>query len=432
MGSCVARQPVFTKNLDIYGYKLLYQDDCRKNKEVPAKTEDISSDSHSSRTIIHSFHDLGIARVTNNKRGFVRFTEKLLLDMVATILPPQILVIELSEEIPHTPEIVTTCRKLRKNGYLIAIDSLHPQEEVLMPLLDAVDIINIELDREDHETTREFALKLQKTFPQIQLLAKKLETPFEFELAKKCHFKLFQGNFFCKPTVVKNKALLPAPRRRQMLQLIRLSLGSDIDYRAVSEIIKQDIALSYRLLRVVNSAFFGLSYTISNIRQALAILGERELKKWVTLVSLSGLSENKPTELITMSLIRARFLELAAPDVGMADHADDLFLLGLMSLMDAIMDTPMATIVKQTNISPHIATPLLTRDGKFGNLLNLIACYEQSNWDQAQALAAHYAVSLERIFDIYLQALEWVQRMYVGPAYVRSQWLAASGRRVLR
>ncbi|MDR0311938.1 MAG: HDOD domain-containing protein [Acidobacteriota bacterium] len=415
MEICVARQPVFTKNLNIYGYEL-FSYGHRREDEIPGIDRDLIRDSHSSRTIIHSFHDLGIERVTNNKRGFVSFTEKLLLDMMATILPPQILVIELAKTIPTTPEVVAACRQLRNKGYLIALDGFRPGEDALAPLLDVADIIGIEFDRENQEKFRKFARETQKNCPQTQILAKKLESPSEFELAKKCDFTLFQGSFFCKPTIVKNKALLPAPRRYQTLQLIRLSLSPDIDFHAASDIIKQDIALSYRLLRVINSAYFGLRHTVSNIRQALSILGEREFKKWITLISMSGLSENKPSELIMMCLIRARFLELLAPNAGIADQSEDLFLMGTMSLMDAVMDMPMMAIVTQTNISTQIATPLLTREGKFGNLLNLITCYEQSDWDQAQSLAAQYAISMEHISDIYIQAIEWAQKIYAGPA----------------
>ena len=413
MGIYVVRQPVFTKSLNIYGYDLLFHDDYREEK-VPTETGAMANDSNSSRTIIHGFYDIGIARVTNNKRGFVRFTEKLLLDMVATILPFHILVIELAKTIQLTPEVVAACRRLRNKGYLIALDGFRPWEDALTPLLDTADIIKMKFDLENQDRTREFALELQKSHPNTQLLAKNLENPSEFELAKKCAFTLFQGNFFSKPTVVKNKSILPAPRRYQTLQLIRLTNGSDIDYRAVSDIIKQDIALSYRLLRVVNSAFFGLRYTVSNIRQALTILGAMKFKKWIMLISLSGLSDNKPSELITLSLIRARFLELLAPYVGMSEQAEDLFLMGLMSLMDAVMDSPMTSIVTQTNISPHIAGPLLTREGEFGNMLNLIACYEQSDWDQAQTIAENYAVPLERIFDVYIKAIEWAHQLYVG------------------
>jgi len=413
MGICVVRQPVFTKGLNIYGYDLLFHDGCQEDK-TPTEIDAPVNDRYSSRTIIHGFYDLGIARVTNNKRGFVRFTEKLLLDMVATILPFHILVVELANTIIFTPEVVTACRRLRNKGYLIALDGFKPWEDDLTPLLDTVDIIKIEFDRKNQDKVREFALELKKSHPNTQLLAKKLENPSEFEMAKKCAFTLFQGNFFSKPAVVKNKSILPAPRRYQTLQLIRLSNGADINYRAVSDIIKQDITLSYRLLRVVNSAFFGLRYTVSNIRQALTILGAMKFKKWIMLISLSGLSDNKPSELITLSLIRARFLELLAPYVGMAEQAEDLFLMGLMSLMDAVMDSPMTSIVTQTNISPHIAAPLLTREGEFGNLLNLIACYEQSDWDQAQTIAANYSVQLDRIFNVYIQAIEWAQQLYVG------------------
>ena len=419
MGICITRRPVFTKGMRVYGYELLYHEDggdCQ-NEEVRGGTADIIDGSYSSRTIIHDFHDIGVARVTNNRRGFIRFTEKLLLDMVATVLPSEILVVELAGTITPTPEVVAACRRLKSNGYLIALDGLCSLEEASTPLINVADIIKIEFSRENQEKIRKFVLEQQKNHPNTQILAQNLETPSEFDLAKKCGCLLFQGNFYSKPTVVKNRALVLAPKRIHMLQLIRLSFDPDINYQAVSDIIKQDVALSYRLLRFINSAFFGLHYTVRNIRQALSILGAKELKKWITLVTMSGLSENKPTELIMLSLIRARFMELFAPNAGMADQADDLFLMGLMSLMDAILGMPMAMIVTQTNISTHIATPLLTGEREYGNLLNLIACYEQSDWDQTKVIAARYAVSMERVSNIYVQAIEWSQQIYAGPAY---------------
>jgi EAL and modified HD-GYP domain-containing signal transduction protein len=406
MESYVARQPIFTKGLNIHGYELLFRDDARQ-ESVP---DQVNGDVASSKTIIHAFCDLGIARVTNNKPGFVNFTEKLLLDMVATILSPQLLVIELMESIRPTPEVMEACRVLRRKGYRIALDNFRMQADA-MPLLEVADIVNIEFSRMDQDQVRMFTQQMQKTYPNIQLLAEKLETHAEFELAKKYGFSLFQGNFFCKPAVVKDKSTVPVPMRRQYLQLIRLSLDPDVDYRAVSDIVKKDIALSYRLLRVVNSAFFGLRYTVSNIRQALSILGMKEIKKWITLISMAGLTENKPNELITMSLIRARFLELISAEVGLQKQSDDLFLLGMMSMIDAIMDLPMTMIVTQTNISEHIAMPLLTHEGELGSLLNLIVCYEQSDWDKAQELADKFNLSLERIFDHYLHAIEWAQQL---------------------
>jgi EAL and modified HD-GYP domain-containing signal transduction protein len=415
MGSCVTRQPVFTRGLNIFGYELLYKDDARDDaaREVaPAELPVVrfAEDSATSKTIIHAFYDLGIARVTNNKPGFVNFTEKLLLDKVATILPPQILVIELMDSLQPTPEVIEACRALRTQGYRIALDNFTMRGES-MPLLEVADIVKIEFNQVAPEQVREFSQQLQKKHPNAKLLAEKLETPSEFEVAKKSGFELFQGNFFSKPSVVKGKVAVPAPMRRQYLQLIRLSLDPDVDYGAISDIVKKDIALSYRLLRVVNSAFFGLRYTVSNIRQALSILGMKEIKKWITLISLSGLTDNKPNELVTMSLIRARFLELVAAEAGMRKQSDDLFLLGLMSMMDAIMDLPMTMIVTQTNIAEHVAAPLLTHEGSFGALLDLIICYERSDWDGAQELADGFDLSLERIFDHYLHAIEWAQQL---------------------
>jgi EAL and modified HD-GYP domain-containing signal transduction protein len=223
-------------------------------------------------------------------------------------------------------------------------------------------------------------------------------------------FKLFQGYFFSKPVIMKSKGKL-GPMKLNCLRLVRLATEPDVNFTKIADIIKQDTGLSFLLLRVVNSAFFGMRYEIKSIKQALAILGMTELKKWIMIISMSRIRDNKPGELITMALIRARFLEVIAPRAGMKREAENMFMIGLMSLMDAIMDIPLSDIIHETSVSDEIGQALLTRSGRRGELLTMITAYESSQWDAALSIAKSCGLTMEDVFKAYIQAIEWTHTM---------------------
>lgn len=398
MASCVARQPIFHTDMSIYGYELLY-----RNTERSVSYDSIDGDFASSQTIMNSFHEIGVERVTNGKRAFINFTEKLLLDDVASILPNKILVVELLENILPTPEVIAECKKLRSDGYKIALDDFRLDPEY-RPLVEVADIIKIDFIETSRSKMEEFVYSLRDS--DIVLLAEKIETYEEFEFAKNLGFKLFQGYFFSKPMLVSSSVTM-TPLRVNCLQLIRLASDPNMNFTKIAAVLKRDVTLTYRLLRVVNSAYFGMRYTVKNIKQALAILGMKEVYKWVTLISLSEISSDKPDELIILSLIRARFLELLAPNVGASKHAEDLFMLGLMSLMDAITDTSFDELEKLTQISPEIIAAITTKEGKYGELLSMIIQYELSEWDTAFELAAKYDIGEVELIETYLTAVDW-------------------------
>ena len=398
MGICVARQPIFTKGLKVYGYELFF-----RNNDVATSVGEIHRDTASSETILSSIQDLGVEKVTNGKRAFINFTEKLILDQIATLLPNSILVIEVTEPIAPTPEILANCRKLKEKGYLFAFDDF-----VVMPgygdFLPLADIIRIDFTKAPLDMVRRYMTVAAGK--DITLLAKMLETNDDFAMAKSMGFTIFQGKFFCRPVNIETKGRI-ATLKGNCLRLVGLSFDSNIDVPEIAEIIKQDVALSYMLFRVVNSAFFGLNYTVNNIKQALTILGLEEIKKWVTLISMSRMTDDKPSELVSMSLTRARFMELLAPLVGEIPEKDNMFMMGLLSLMDSLMDMTLQELVNKTGISEEISVPLLTREGKFGELLSMIISYENSEWDAAQAIAERYGLSMDKVSTCYTSAITW-------------------------
>jgi EAL and modified HD-GYP domain-containing signal transduction protein len=402
MGTCVARQPIFDKKLNIFGYELLFRED-----DVSTQFTAVDGDMASSETIINSFHDIGIEKMTDGKRAFVNFTEKLLLDKVATILSSKVLVIEVLETILPTQEVLDACCELRARGYTIALDDFVISPEY-MPFLDVADIIKVDFISTPLDEIEAFAASIKPR--KIKLLAEKIETHEMFEVAKKLGFKLFQGYFFSKPVILKSKSAL-GPTKISCLRLIRLSSQPDVNFAKIADTIKQDTALSFLLLRVVNSAFFGMRYEIKSIRQALTILGMTELKKWIMVISMSRIKDNKPGELITMALIRARFLELISPYAGMRRDSENMFMVGLMSLMDVIMEIPLEELIHETSVSEEIAKSLLTKSGKRGNLLSIIIAYEACQWDETQSLASKYKLTMDTVFKLYMDAIEWANNM---------------------
>ena len=402
METCIAKQPIFNRKLNIFGYELLYRETASSLSYTAS-----DGDSASSKTIMHSFHEIGIERITGGKRAFINFTEKLILDRVATILPNKVLVVELLETISPSPSILDACTMLQRQGYMIALDDFIFEADY-MPLLAVADIVKVDFLSTPMEKIKLLTAAVKKH--PVRLLAEKLETQEAFETALEMGFSLFQGYFFSKPVIVPSDTKL-TPLKVNCIQLIRLALEPNVNFTKIADIIKHDVALSYRLLRVVNSAFFGLRYTVKNIRQALAILGMDEVKKWITLISLAEMKDNKPDELIRMSLLRAKMMELLAPKANLTKSIDDLFMLGLMSLMDAIMDLPIDEIVSRTNISPNIAHALVTHEGDYGRLLSLVICYERSYWDEAFALAEQYNISPQDLFNIYMAAIDWSNQL---------------------
>ena len=404
MSGFIARQPIFDQSMNVYGYELLY----RSGLQVNAFDGTVNADTASTETIINSFHGIGIEKLTNKKHAFINFTEKLLLSGVATLFPKDELVIELLEDIVPSERVLFACQALRDKGYMLALDDFIIQESQL-PLLDIANIIKIDFLSTPLDVIYQFVQSV-KDRP-IKLLAEKVENNKVYQIANAMGFSYFQGYFFSKPVTMNDKQVDPLVMNR--LRIIRLIMQPNYDFWGLSNIIKQDVAFSYRLLRLVNSSFFGFSTTVKSLRQALAILGVEEIKKWVTLVSMMDIRKGGPDELIRMSLIRGRFMELIAPHVKMARQVEELYLTGLLSLIDAILEQPKEDIFQQINLADTITRPLLTGEGRAAEILKIILFYEQGEFQEAVKLGIQCGISGEQLQNLYLEALEWVNMLEI-------------------
>ena len=410
MSTCLARQPIFDTNLNVYGYELLF-----RSSEASKSYDGKDPDQASSETIMLSL-DIGARRLTGNRMAFINFTENLLLNEVATILPRNFLVVEILETVNPSEEVLEACKKLKKQGYLLSVDDYEYSESNL-ELLELADIVKIDfLKYTNTETLKKEVEKIKARLHKIgrlsktRLLAEKVESQEAYAMAKEIGFSYFQGYFFSKPEIFSKKTIYPM--RVNQLRLVREAMDPMVDYKRLAETIGNDPILSYRILRLVNSAYYGLRYRLSSIKHALAVLGIENIKKYVTLLTIEQMTDDKPDELCRMSLIRGHFLESLAPLVGMRKAKNDLFLLGLFSLMDIMTGVTMQEVVELTQLSENIAVPLLTGKGKKADMLNLIVSYEQGSFDNTGEMAMKYGLSLQVILELYLEAVEWSDELF--------------------
>jgi EAL and modified HD-GYP domain-containing signal transduction protein len=395
----MARQPIFDGNKNIYGYELLFRHGLENFFD-----ETLDKDYASSKVLLDSFLVFDLNVLTRGKRAFLNFTERVLLSEVAKSFPKNTIIIELLEMIEPTPEIVSVCTKLKNNGYLLALDDFQYQPRYL-PLIQLADIIKVDFQLTRGEKERRDVIK--QGGDRVMYLAEKVETQDEYNQAKEIGYTYFQGYYFSKPVIVAGKEI--PSHKLNLVQILKEIHQPEMDFTRLGKIIQRDVSLSYKLLRFINSAAFGIPNEIHSIRHALNLLGVNEFKKWISLVLLSQIGSDKPNELMINSLIRAKFCELTADNIGQKAKASHFFLMGLFSLIDAFLDHPKAEILRELPIPGDVKAAVLgkERQGKLSQVLRLIAHYEQSKWDTVARAAAQLNIPENKILSHYLTSIKW-------------------------
>ncbi len=397
--SHVARQPIFRPDLKVEAYELLFR------AGVGACFDDYTGEQASTAVLSESFFDAGIGSVTGGAPAFINFTGELILQDVVEIFPPESIVVELLETIEPTEEIIRACRRLKDNGYTLALDDFI-YEKKFDPLIELASIIKVDFKL---TSPKQQSIYIDHFGKRCQMLAEKVETYEEFDRALKAGYNLFQGFFFSRPVTL-NSHSLPANKANAMLLLSEVSRPID-DWKKIEMAIKRDVALSYKLLRYINSSFFGLNNKINSLSQALKLLGVRSVRKWASLVAMSCLVDNKPMELMRHSLVRASMCERLAPATGNAERLNDLFLLGLFSMLDTMLDQPMDSILEEMPLADDLRDALLGKENPLREILDLVVRYERAKWDELQIQAAAHSISVESLPDTYYQAVNWTEQI---------------------
>lgn len=400
-----ARQPILDRDLKVFGYELLFRSSPQK-----ATAGELSQEvgDYATSVVLEAVSTNGIETITGGTYAFVNFTRGLLLDGVATLYPNQYLVVEVLENIKVDEEVLAAVQALRENGYLIALDDYvyRPGDE---PLLKMSDIIKLEVDGSDaaYENLQIVAEKID--LARCRLLAEKVETEEVFHKAAAMGCTLFQGYFFAKPKMLSQKTV--SPLYMNQLRLVQEMMKNEIDYTAVSDIIKNDVGLSYKILRLVNSAYFGSRSKIANVHHAVVFLGTNELKRWTAYIALTEINDNNSSELIIMSMVRAYFCDSTAKRIGKEKDADAYFLAGLFSLLDTIVESPPEVCLKAIVVPPVTREALLGKDNPGRYLLDLIHAIENGEWENVSRLSRLLGLPETEVSSTYLDAIRQVEEL---------------------
>ncbi|WP_331346848.1 EAL and HDOD domain-containing protein [Cellvibrio sp. UBA7661] len=391
----LARQPIFDGNMRVIAYELL----CRNSDLKFIGSTD--GDAASSQVLLNAFTELSIEQVVGKHKAFVNFTRTLLHSP-----PPfnrQKLVIEVLEGQQVDAAMLHALMQLREQGYTIALDDfeLDDNSKNLIPYADIIklDVLSLSPEKLKHH------IDYLKPFG-ITLIAEKVETYEMFENCKALGFDLFQGYFLAKPRVITGRKI--SENKQSVLQLLSALHDPDVPIEKVERMIARDTLLSFKLLRLVNSAAFGLSRDVESLRQAIMLLGLQKLRNWVNLLALSNLS-GKPHELSVAALTRARMCEMIATHINQRSRPDSYFTVGLLSTLDAFLDSPLEELLRNLSLSEALNQAMLAHSGPEGMVLHIVQAHEQGHWDKIDwAHLESLGVSPEILATIYVDALRWV------------------------
>lgn len=393
----VARQPIFDEKLKIYGYELLHR------TGLENRFAGVDGDLASLSVLSSSAFVFGVEALAGSGRAFVNFTRSALVNEYARVLPPSRLVVEVLEGVEVDDEVRGACKRLKDDGYLIALDDFDPRGPT-GSLVDLADIIKIDFMAYSDPASREMLGTLLRRRG-VTLLAEKVETAEDAEQARQFGYRYTQGYFFARPEISVGKHSSGfKPNRLQLLTVLN-SAEPDID--TIEELLQRDPTLSFQILRYLSSAAFSLRSRITSIRQAIMMLGHAGMRTWATVVILADAGSERPAELIASSVARGRFCELAGVAVGMGDRRHELSLLGLFSMIDAVVGQPLDEALDQIGLPRDVTAAILGEPGELADLLNLARGYERGDWTTVERLVARFRLPVAELPAIYLDAVAW-------------------------
>jgi EAL and modified HD-GYP domain-containing signal transduction protein len=389
----IARQPIFDQRLRVFAYELLFRDG-PQNAFTPHANA-------SSSVIADSITPFDLEMLTGKTRAFVNMDELALLLGAPRLLPTDRIVVEILETVKPTEEVIRVCRELREAGYQLALDDFEDAEE-MQPLVGLAHFLKIDFKLFDREARRQVAAKYRGR--KIALLAEKVETQGELDEAKSLGFTYYQGYFFCKPAMIETREI-PGDKLVQ-LQLLSAVASAVFDYDAMEELLKEEPSLLYRLLRFLNSPLLGLQAEVDSVRLALTLLGEPEFRRWVAIFAVIALSSGKPPELIRTALTRAYFCEEISGPAGLREMSASLFLMGLLSVLDALLDKPINDFLAQMPVLPDIKTALCGGQNRFREVYDVLLALERAEWNELDEHAGRLGQIEDKVPDSYQIAIQ--------------------------
>jgi c-di-GMP-related signal transduction protein len=395
----VARQPIVDREEKVFGYELLFRDGL--------ETAFSGDTDEASRATLDRSLLMGLDVLCDGRRAFVNCTRDTLLKGLVTLLPSAMTVVEILENVAPDPDVVAACRNLKEAGYLIALDD-YVANDARAPLAEIADIIKVDMQL---TTEEQRGVLIEKHGPwRCRMLAEKIETQGDFIRAREQGFVYFQGYFFRRPETL-NTRDMPA-NRMNYLRLLQEVSRSELNVKELEKLIKSEASVCYRLLRYLNSAVFGLKSEVHSVRHALSMLGEREVRRWVRLVAAVGAGQEKTSDLVLSALVRGRFGEFLQPLVPHGES--DLFLLGLLSLIDAMLEMSMADVLDRIPLDNETKAVLLGQPSLLRPVYQLMLAHESGEWDAAAEVSRSLHLDSEEVASFYWRAQQWAREVSAG------------------
>jgi EAL and modified HD-GYP domain-containing signal transduction protein len=396
----IGRQPIMDEKQQIIGYELFF----RHSAEAETAVFEDEFKAYSS-VLMNTIGGVGMQWLLGDKLAFINVNEAMLKSEFLELMPPKRTVLEILRTVTPSAEIVERCQNLREQGFKIALDNPHLSIE-LSPLLSCADYIKIDVQTLD-------SAELQKKYnqlhvPSVKMIAEKVETDAQFEDCKRIGFRLFQGFHFARPETFTAKVINAS--FDSVLNILN-TVSQDGEIKDIEAGFKKDTALSFKLLRYINSVGFGLSCEIQSINHALTILGRKQLYRWLTLLMVTAGENSTPPALMKTSITRGRLTELLGESYFEKHDRDNLFIVGVFSLLDAILKMPMETVLEKIQLPETVSEALLTRSGIYGPFLQLTEACEDSDNKRILEIAELLQFDATKVNECHIAALAWVETL---------------------
>ncbi|SHI52800.1 EAL and modified HD-GYP domain-containing signal transduction protein [Clostridium amylolyticum] len=391
----IARQPIFNKSMKIYGYELLFRSDSN------AKEFRNTSSSSATATVLGGLLEQGINQVVGKTKAFVNFDYDFIMSDTIELINSDTLVIEVLETVKIDYNLIERLKYLRRKGYKIALDDFEESfsSYPIVPIADIIkyDIMLTPLDAITDDVNK--ALSQNKI-----ILAEKIETDEQFQKAVEMGFHLFQGYFFSRPKIVGSSNARKSSKV-QYSRIINELKKEEPSYNTITSIIESDVNLAYSVMRVMSNKKSEDSF--NSIKKALIRMGFKELERWINVLMLQDISQAKPVELMKLSLVRSKFSEHVASNSKFKEHIEEVSMMCLFSVLDAILDKPMSEALEGMLLSENVFNALVHREGDFKPICKLIFAYERGDWAEVQKFADIIEIDTALLSKGYLESIQW-------------------------
>ncbi len=396
-----ARQPIFDQYGQVHAYELLYRESAEN-----FFPRHVSAMQATSKVLVNAFLNANIKVIAENKDVLINFSSKAILERLPEIAPCDKIILEVLETVVPSDSMYETLKELAEKNYRIALDDFQyiPEWERFFPFIH---MIKFDIQQTPLKSIRPLVRYLKSHHSHIKLLAEKIETYDEFNETKKLNFDYYQGYFFAKPEVIKSSSIDIS--NSALMNIYAAIMQEDTSTAMLTRLFQCDVPLCYKLLNYVHSFSLHQRTQISSIGQTIELLGRNVLKRFISVLVLAELSQNKPTELLKTSLYRARFCELIVKSTSLHTFSDRAFLTGLFSTIDAVLDHSMEEVMSNLPLDHDIKLALSQNVGLLAGVLNLVKSFEQGQWQVVTTLCNYIKLNTGIVSELYKQALLWEQ-----------------------